>query len=501
MDTFQHLMNGFMVAMSVENILCALMGCVLGTLVGLLPGISAGGTMAILVPFTFKMHPTGAIIMLSAIYYGAQYGGTITSVLVNVPGEPSSAITCIEGYQMTRKGRAGVALTMSVIGSFVGGTFAVLGLVVAAPPLARAGLAFGPPEFFALMVMGTSLVMGLAGKSILKALMMGILGLLLAMVGMDPSEGSPRFTFGQVQLLNGIEFIPVIMGLFGIAEIFVNLEESMVQVFQTTISTLIPTKQDAKDSAWPIVRGTVIGFFLGLIPGTNTVIASFMSYLAEKKLSRHPEKFGTGAIEGVAGPETANNAFATSALIPLFTLGIPGSAVMALLLGTFMMHGVIPGPLLFRDHPELIWTVIASLYVGNVILVVLNLPLIGIWVRILKTPYPILLTLILLFTVIGAYCVNSTSFDVGLMVLFGVLGYLFKKLDFPVAPLVLTLILGPLMEKGLRLSLELSQGDFSVFYTRPISATLLVLAALIIILSAVRFKPFRSSVIRGDAQL
>jgi len=322
MDTFQHLMNGFMVALSVENILCALAGCVLGTLVGLLPGISAGGTMAILVPFTFKMNPTGAIIMLSAIYYGAQYGGTITSVLVNVPGEPSSAITCIEGYQMTLKGRAGVALTMSVIGSFVGGTFAVMGLVVAAPPLARAGLAFGPPEFFALMVMGTSLVMGLAGKSILKALMTGVLGLLLAMVGMDPSEGSPRFTFGQVQLLNGLEFIPVIMGLFGIAEIFINLEESMVQVFETRMSSLIPSKQDGKDSVWPIVRGTVVGFFLGLIPGTNTVIASFMSYLVEKKLSRHPERFGAGAIEGVAGPETANNAFATSALIPLFTLGI-----------------------------------------------------------------------------------------------------------------------------------------------------------------------------------
>jgi putative tricarboxylic transport membrane protein len=321
------------------------------------------------------------------------------------------------------------------------------------------------------------------------------------LIGMDPSVGSPRFTFGQVHLLGGLEFIPVIMGLFGVAEIFENLEKSMVQVFKTKISSLIPTTQDTKDSVWPIIRGTVVGFFLGLIPGTNTVIASFMSYLIEKKLCKHPEKFGTGAIEGVAGPETANNAFATSALIPLFTLGIPGSAVMALLLGTFMMHGVIPGPLLFRDHPELIWTVIASLYIGNVILLVLNLPLIGVWVRVLNTPYPILLTLILLFTVIGAYCVNSTSFDVGVMVLFGALGYLFKKLDFPVAPLVLTLILGPLMEKGLRLSLELSQGDFMVFLTRPISATLLVSAALIILLSAVRFKPFRSSALRGDAQL
>lgn len=489
MDTFQNLMLGFSVALTPQNLLFAFLGSLLGTLIGVLPGLGPAAGTALLIPLTFQLPPTSAIIMLAAIYYGSQYGGTITSVLLNVPGEAASAITCIEGYQMAKQGRAGAALSIAAIGSFIGSTLATVGLVVAAGPLTRVALEFGPAEFFGLMVLGISLVTGLASQSMIKALLMGVLGLLLAMVGMDPAEGSPRFTFDRMELLNGIGFIPVIMGLFGVGEVLLNAENALKPVFDTKMSSLIPTAKDVRDSAWPVVRGAAIGFFLGLVPGMSGTACSFLSYVAEKKTSKHPEKFGTGMIEGVAGPETANNAHANAALVPLFTLGIPGSATVAVLMGAFMMNGLIPGPFLFREHPDVAWGVIASMYVGNVMLLVLNLPLIGLWVSVLRIPYSILFALILAFMLIGAYSVDNSVFDVMAMVFFGVVGYLLRKLDFPLAPAVLTFILGTLMEKSLRRSLEMSQGDFSILFASPISATLLLLAGLVLLAPALRFLP------------
>ncbi len=498
MGSLESLVNGFGIALLPENLLFALIGSIIGTFIGVMPGVGPAAGVAILIPLTFSLPATGAIIMLAAIYYGAQYGGTITSVLLNVPGESSSAITCIDGYQMAKQGRGGVALSMAAIGSFIGGTLATIGLILAAPPLARMALRFGPPEFFALMVLGVSLVMGLAGKSIIKALMMGVFGLLLATIGMDPTMGSRRFTFGQTELLSGLDFVPVIMGLFGVGDVLVNAELEAKQVFEARVSSLMPSRQDIRDSVGPILRGTCVGFFLGLIPGVGATVASFMSYVAERKASRHPERFGSGALEGVVGPETANNAYANAALIPLFTLGIPGSATVAVLMGAFMMNGLTPGPFLFVEHPDFVWAVIASLNIGNIMLLILNLPLIGIWVKILKIPYSILFPLILAFTLVGAYSVDNNVFGVGVLVLFGVVGYFLKKLDFPLAPVALTLILGPLMEKGLRASLEMSQGSFGIFFTRPISLGLLILAGLFLLSSGFHFLPFGSRGVRTE---
>ncbi len=481
MDTFQSLLLGFSVALTPTNLLFAFLGSLFGTIVGILPGLGPAAGTALLIPLTFHLDPTGAIIMLAAIYYGSQYGGTITSVLMNVPGEASSAITCLDGYQMAKQGRAGAALSIAAIGSFIGGTVATLGLVVAAQPLARLALRFGPVEFFALTVLGIVLVMGLAGKSMLKALLMAIFGLLIGMVGMDPTRGSPRFTFDLTELLDGVGFIPVIMGLFGVAEVFENLEAEDQRVIDTSLSSLMPTIQDLKDSGWSIGRGTVIGFLLGLVPGMTGTASSVLAYVAERKASKHPEKFGTGAIEAVAGPETANNAHANAALIPLFTMGIPASPSVAVLMGAFMMNGLIPGPLLFKQHPEIAWGVIASLYIGNVMLLILNLPLIPLWVKFLKIPYTILMAVVLAVMIVGAYTVSNTVFDVFVMLLFGVIGYVFRKLDFPLAPIVLTLIMGPPMEKSLRRSLEMSQGDFSILFASPISACLLAISALVLI--------------------
>lgn len=500
MESLGNLVMGFGVALAPENLIFAIIGSVLGTLIGVLPGVGPVAGTAMLIPLTFKLPATGAIIMLAAIYYGAMYGGTITSVLVNLPGEAASAITCLDGYQMARNGRAGVALSIAAIGSFIGGTLATMGLVLAALPLARLALRFGPPEFFGLMAMGLSLLMALAGKSVIKALMMGVLGLLLAEVGMDPTEGMPRFTFAQAELLSGLNFVPVIMGLFGIGEILLNAENIYQPVIRSKMSSLIPTRKDARDSALPILRGTVIGFFLGLIPGMGPVIASFMSYIAEKKLSKYPEKFGTGVIEGVAGPETANNAFCNAALIPLFTMGIPTTPTIALLMGAFLMNGLIPGPTLFVEKPDIVWGVIASLYIGNVVLLILNLPLIRLWVSFLRIPYGVLFALILAFCLVGAFSINGSTFDVGVMILFGVLGYIFRKLDFPLAPIALTLILGPIMERALRNSLELSNGDFSILFTRPISGTLLAMAGIIILTTLLRFIPRGMSQVREEGR-
>jgi putative tricarboxylic transport membrane protein len=485
-ESFQLLLGGFATALQPMNLLFAFIGCVLGTLIGVLPGVGPAAGTAILIPVTVVLDPTGAIIMLAAIYYGAMYGGTITSVLLNVPGEAASVVTCLDGYQMAKQGRAGPALAIAAIGSFIGGSAATLGLVLLALPLTRFALSFGPPEFFALMVVGLSLVTGLAGNSLVRALLSALLGLLIAQIGIDPVMGAPRFTFGRTELLDGFGIVPVVMGLFGIGEIFLNVESKAVQVFETSMRSLIPSWRDLRDSVGPILRGTFLGFFLGLIPGVGAVVPTFLAYSVEKKLSKTPERFGQGAIEGVASPETANNSYANAALIPLFTLGIPGSPTTAILMGAFMMNGLIPGPMLFKDHAQFAWAVIASLYIGNVILVILNLPFIPVWVAVLKIPYSILMTLILAFCVIGVYSLSSSVFDIGIMLAFGLVGYAFKKLDIPTAPLVLTMILGPLMERGLRQSLEMSRGDFTILFTRPISATLLAIAALVIVTSTFR---------------
>lgn len=498
MDAIQNLFMGFSVALTPTNLMMAFVGCLLGTLIGVLPGIGPSAGSAMLIPLTFSLEPTGAIIMLTALFYGTQYGGTITSVLMNVPGEASSVVTCLDGYAMAKQGRAGVALSIAAIGSFIGGTFATICLVFAAGPLSSWALKFGPVEFFSLILMGISLLMGLAGKSVIKGLMMGVFGLALAMVGTDPTKGVPRFTFDRMELLDGIGFIPIIMGLFGLAELIENAEKPLAEMVLARMSSLIPTRQDVRDSAGAILRGSVIGTALGLIPGITNSASSFLAYIAEKKSSKHPELFGTGMIQGVAGPETANNAHANGALIPLFTLGIPASPTIAVIMGAFLMHGLVPGPFLFKEHPDVVWGVIASFYIGNIMLLILNLPLIGMWVKLLKIPYGILCAIIMGFLVLGSYSVSNSAFDILVMVFFGVIGYLLRKLEFPLAPVVLTLILGPMMERSLRQSLEISQGSFLIFLQSPISAVFLSLTALVLILPSLKFLRRSRDVMSGE---
>jgi putative tricarboxylic transport membrane protein len=485
-EGLQHLASGLAAALTLQYLIYAFAGCVLGTLIGVLPGLGPSAGTAILIPLTFHLDATGAIIMLAAIYYGAMYGGTITSVLINVPGEAASVVTCLDGYQMALQGRAGAALGIAAIGSFVGGVFAALALVIVAPPLVRFALSFGPPEFFALMFLGMCLVTGLAGQSLVAGLLMTILGLLLALIGIDPVRGAPRFTFGIPELYDGLGFVPVVMGLFGVAEILLTIEKPFRRVVDTKIEGLWPNREEWKLSGGAIWRGTIIGFVLGLIPGVGAVIPTFMAYILEKRLSRHPEKFGTGVIEGVASPETANNSYANASMIPLLVLGVPSSPTIAILMGAFIINGLTPGPFLFKERPDLVWTVIASFFTGNVILLILNLPLVGLWARLLKVPYQYLCTGTLLFCIVGAYSLKGTVFDVGVMLVFGVVGYLCRKLGLPLAPAALALILGPFMEKSLRTSLEMSGGDFGIFLTRPISATLLVLCALIVAVATFR---------------
>jgi len=462
--------------LSMNNLFYCFLGSLWGTMVGALPGIGPLAGTAILIPLTFKLDPTGAIIMLAAIYYGSQYGGTITTVLMGVPGEASSAITMIDGYQMAKQGRGGVALTGAAIGSFIGGTFATICLMLLAKPLVRLALQMGPPEYFALMIVGLSMATGLAGKSMVKALIMTVFGALLALVGQDPMLGTPRLTFGSVHLLEGIELLSVVMGLFGVSEILLSLEEKARPMIQTKLRELIPTRQDVRDSVKPIVRGTLIGTVLGIIPGLIPPVSSFLSYAVERRSSKTPEKFGHGMLEGVVGPETANNGHASAAMIPLLTLGIPTNPVMAVILGAFIINGLAPGPLLFEQNPAMVWGIIASCYIGNVMLVILNLPLIPMWVQLLRIPYAYLMTVIMAFMMVGSYSANNSIFDVGLTIFFGALGYIFKKMDFPLAPVALSFILAPMIEKSLYRSLVMSQGDISILYTRPISASLLALA-------------------------
>jgi putative tricarboxylic transport membrane protein len=484
MDIFHHIFFGLGVALQPINLLFCFIGVLIGTLVGVLPGLGPVAAISLLLPATFRASPVASIIMLSGIYYGAMYGGSTTSILVNIPGEAASVVTCFDGYQMARNGRAGPALGIAAFGSFISGTLAVVGLAFMAPPLAAMALKFGPPEYFSLMVLGLTVLTFLAGGSMLKSLMMACFGVVIGNVGLDLMTAQPRFTFGWDILLDGVGLVPVVMGLFGISEVLLNVEEKLSEreIFKTELKRLLPDLQDWKESIWPIIRGSGLGFFLGILPGGGAVISSFVSYGVEKKLSKHPEEFGKGAIAGVAGPESANNAATAGAFIPLLTLGLPSNAVMAILLGALMIYNMPPGPRLITSHPDLFWGVISSMYIGNVMLLVLNLPLIGVWVKILKVPYPVLFPLILLFCLIGAYSLNNNPAEIGLMLIFGVLGYLMKKFKYDGAPLVLAMVLGPLMDNSLRQSLLMSGGSGTIFFTRPICLIIFGMVAVIFLL-------------------
>jgi len=479
---------GFSVCLQPLNLLYCFIGVFIGTLIGVLPGVGPVATISMLLPATFKMSPVGAIIMLAGIYYGAMYGGSTTSILVNIPGETASVVTCLDGYQMARQGRAGPALGIAAFGSFIAGTFSVVALTFVAPPLATIAIRFGPPEYFSLLVLGLTLLIYLAHGSMIKALMMACVGLLMSFIGLDNISGYERFTYGIATLEDGLGLVPVAVGVFGLGEVLSNIEESVGKrvIFQTKISNLLPNLQDWKDSAMPIARGTVFGFLLGILPGGGHVLASFASYAIEKRFSKHPEKFGQGAIEGVAGPESANNAGAGGQFIPLLTLGIPASPVMALMLGALVIFGLQPGALLMTRNPDLFWGVIVSMYLGNVMLLVLNLPLIGLWVHVLRVPYPFLFPLIVLFCLIGAYSLSNNIFDVFIMVLFGIIGYLMKKVRFEAAPMLLGMVLGLMMEDALRQSLIMSGGSFQIFVTRPISAGFIIAALVLLVIPAIR---------------
>ena len=486
MGVLESILLGFQVSLQPINLFYCFMGVLIGTLVGVLPGIGPIGAMAILLPTTYHAPPISSIIMLAGIYYGVQYGGSTTSILVNIPGEASTVVTCLDGYQMARQGRAGPALGIAAFGSFIAGTLGVVGLMMFAFPLARAALKFGPPEYFSLMVLGLILLTYLAQKSLIKAIIMATLGLILSYIGLDTVSGQVRFTLNITGLLEGIGIIPIVMGLFGIAEILENIEVVITRsIFKTHVKGLLPTIKDWADSIWAILRGTVLGFFLGILPGGGAVLASFAAYAVEKKLSKHPERFGKGAIEGVAGPESANNAATSGAFIPLMTLGIPSNVVMAMLFSGLVIHGLTPGPLLLKEHPDVFWGIVTSMYIGNVMLLILNLPLIRMWVQVLKIPFRFLFPLIILFCLVGVYSVNNSVLDIGLMIIFGVLGYIMRKCDYEPAPLVLAYVLGPMLEQAMRQSLRMSDGSFAIFLFRPISAVCLAFCALLLMMSII----------------
>ena len=486
MELIDNLLIGFQVAITLQNLLYAFLGVLLGTLIGVLPGIGPVPTIAMLLPVTYALPPVSALIMLAGIYYGAQYGGSTTAILVNLPGESSSVVTCIDGYQMARKGQAGKALAISAIGSFIAGTFATILIAAFAPPLAEVALKFGPAEYFSLMVLGLIAAVVLASGSLVKAIGMIVLGLLMGIVGTDVNSGLQRYSLGIPELSDGIGFVTVAMGLFGFAEIIVNLEQKEKrEVFTKNVSSLWLKWKDFKEAFPAIVRGTGIGSALGILPGGGAMLSAFASYTVEKKLAKDSSLFGKGAIQGVAGPESANNAGAQTSFIPLLTLGIPPNAVMALMVGAMTIHSIQPGPQVMTSNPKLFWGLIVSMWIGNLMLVVLNLPLIGIWVKLLQVPYRLLYPAILLFCCIGVYSIQNSVFDVFLTAIFGVLGWLFVKLECEPAPLLLGFILGPMMEENLRRAMLLSRGDPTVFVTRPISAVMLGMAvALLLIIVA-----------------
>jgi len=479
--SWDYLLQGFSLAVSPANLFWALVGCLMGTLIGVLPGIGPSSGIAILLPLTTMVGPTPAIIMMAAIYYGAMYGGSTTAIVVNIPGEASSVPTCIDGYELAKQGRAGPALGIAAISSFVAGTLSLVGLTFFAPMLANVALAFGPPEYFALMFMSLSLVVSLSGRALLKGLIATALGLAASMVGQDPLTGGVRLTFGSEELMAGVNFISVIIGLFAIGEVLLNVEEAAAYIYEHKKLDWMPTWGDIRQSWGAMLRSTGIGFFLGLLPGCAPSVTTFVAYDVEKRVSKHPERFGKGAMEGVAAPEGANNATCSGGFVPLFAFGLPTGPALAVLLGGLMMYGLQPGPMLFKNNPQFVWTVIASMYIGNVILLVLNLPLVGMWARIALLPFPILGPLIILFSVIGAYSIRFLAFDVWMALLFGVIGYLMRKLGFPMAPMVLATVLAQMLETSLQQSLLISRGSPLIFFTRPIAAAFMALALLSII--------------------
>ena len=483
MDVLHGLLHGFAIALQPANLLWCFIGVFLGTIVGVMPGLGPPATIAMLLPLTFLMQPAGAMIMLAGIYYGAKYGGSTTSILLNVPGESASVVTCLDGYQMARKGRAGAALGIAAIASFVAGTVGVVGLMLVAPPLARFALAFSSPEYFGLMALGLAMVVLLAGRSLAKALLSMLVGLWLAGIGTDLFTSVSRFTFGQLELLSGIDFVVVAIGVFALGEVLANVEapdEGRVLPVPKGLRNLLPTGQDLRDCRFAFVNGSVVGFLVGVLPGAGSTIASFISYGIEKAFSRRREQFGTGVIEGVAAPEGANNAETGGALVPLLTLGIPGSGTTAILLAALVLWGFKPGPLFLSDNPSLFWSLVASMYIGNVMLLVLNLPLVPLFAQVLRAPAYVLYPVIVGISMVGVYASGSSLFDVALLAGFGLLGYLMRKLDYPSAPLILGLVLGGAMERALRQSLMMSGGHLSILVTRPIAATMLCLAGLLL---------------------
>ena len=485
MEILTGLANGFAVALEPANLLWCFVGVFLGTLVGIMPGLGPPATIAMLLPLTFQMNPAGAMIMLAGIYYGAKYGGSTTSILLNVPGESASVVTCLDGYQMARKGRAGPALGIAAIASFVAGTVGVLGLMLVAPPLAKFALSFSSPEYFALMALGLAMVVLLAGRSMLKALLAALVGLWIASMGIDLFSSTSRFTFGRMELLAGIDFVVVAIGVFAIGEVLANMEaheEAQALPVPKGLRNLLPTVQDLKDCRFAFFNGSVIGFLVGVLPGAGSTIASFLSYGLEKAVSRRRDQFGTGVIEGVAAPEGANNSETGGALVPMLTLGIPGSGTTAILLAALVLWGFKPGPLFIPENPALFWGLVASMYIGNVMLLVLNLPLVPLFAQVLRLPIYVLYPLIFGISIVGVYSVSGSMFDLALLMAFGLLGYLMSKLDYPAAPLILGVVLGGGMERALRQSLMMSEGSLSILVSRPISAVMLLLAALVLLI-------------------
>ncbi|HUS97037.1 MAG TPA: tripartite tricarboxylate transporter permease [Hyphomicrobiaceae bacterium] len=482
MELFSNLIFGFSIAFSIQNLLYCFIGVLVGTLIGVLPGIGPMATIAMVMPLTFKVPPVSAMIMLAGIYYGAMYGGSTTSILVNLPGETASVVTCIDGYQMARQGRAGPALAISAIGSFFAGTVCTLVIALFGPPLAEMALKFNSPEYFVMMMMALIIAALLAQGDMVKSLAMVALGLLLGCIGTDVDSGWQRFSFNILEMTDGIGFVVIAIGVFAVGEIISNLgEKEDRQIFTSKVGSLFPSKEDMKRCIGPIIRGTVVGAFFGTLPGTGPSISSFSTYMVEKKIAKDPSRFGRGAIEGVAGPESANNAAAQCAFIPTLTLGIPGSGTMALMLGALMIQGIAPGPTVMTQRPDLFWGLIASMWVGNLMLVILNLPLIGMWVAILKVPYRMLFPGIMVFSCIGIYSLNNSPFELYLTALFGLLGFAWRKLECSPVPLMLGFILGPMMEENLRRSLLISRGDPLVFVTRPLSLAFVIATILIVI--------------------
>lgn len=483
-EMISNLELGFGVALTLQNIFLCFLGCLIGTLIGVLPGVGPIATIAMLLPITFGLDPVGALIMLAGIYYGAQYGGSTTAILVNIPGEATSVVTVLDGHEMAKQGRAGIALGLAAIGSFIAGTFATILIAALGAPLARMALLFGPADYFSLMVMGLMFAVVLARGSIPKAIAMIVLGILLSTVGTDLETGQERLTFGFPVVADGIDFAIIAMGLFGFAEILRNLENPEARdVVRGTIGRLLPNRKDMAQSIAPIMRGTAIGSVLGILPGNGAVLGPFASYTVEKKLAKDPNRFGKGAVEGVAGPESANNAGAQTAFIPLLTLGIPPNAVMAIMVGAMTIHGIVPGPQIISKQPELFWGMIASMWIGNLMLLIINLPLIGLWVRLLKVPYRLMFPSILLFCCIGIYSISNMAEHVAMVAAFGLFGYALFKFGFEPAPLLLGFVLGQLMEEKLRQAMVIARGDLMVFIERPLSATLLALAAVVLVVA------------------